>query len=72
MIHVIYGDNRYLGIEKINFLIDEFRKKTQNFERIDFESSDSSFDFNSVLEAVSTVSLFGDTRLVVVRIESYN
>lgn len=66
MIHVIYGDNRFLGLEKVAEIVSKYR----DYERSDFLSTQASFDFTRVLEAASTVSMFHEVRLVFVHIES--
>ena len=66
MIHVIYGDNRFLGLEKVEEIMGGF----EDFERSDFMSSHADFDFGRVFEAASTVSMFHEFRLILVHIET--
>ena len=66
MIHVIYGDNRFLGLEKVEEIMGGF----EDFERSDFLSSHADFDFGRVFEAASTVSMFHEFRLILVHIET--
>lgn len=70
MIDVVYGQNRFLVMEKVDELIEKEIKNNGEVERFDFDVSDSTFDFGKVIEAVMTVSLFSLHRIVFVNFEN--
>lgn len=56
--HVIYGKERFLVLDKYKEILEAYRKENAEVETFEFYSSDSDFDFGYVLEAYNTVSLF--------------
>lgn len=64
MIHVIYGKDRFLVLEKRNEIISKFKSIHTDIEQFDFYASDAEFNFGKVAEAVQTVSLFDVPRVV--------
>ncbi len=64
MIHVIYGKDRFLILEKRNEIMEPIKRAHHEIEQFDFYASDTNFSFAKVEEAVQTVSLFDAPRVV--------
>ncbi len=69
MIQIIYGQDRFLVLEKRKALIDAIKKEKQDVETFYFYASDHEFNFGQVIEAIETVSLFGAPRVVFFYVE---
>lgn len=66
LIDVVVGKNRFIVLEKVNSII---KQKGMNFERYDFSTKDPDFHFLHVVEAISTISLFDNPRVVFLYVE---
>lgn len=70
MIQTIYGQDRFLVLEKRKALIEQIKQNKKDVEEFYFYGSDHDFNFGLVVEAVQTVSLFGTPRIVFFYIET--
>ncbi len=70
MVDVIFGTDRFQVQETIKNIQKEVRGQHGNFETLVFSTSSQNFDLNNVVEALMTVSLFGDRKFVVLLIEN--
>lgn len=66
LVEIVVGKNRFLVLQKVAEIIGGIKG---NFERYDFSTKSPNFDFYNVLEAIQTISLFNQDRLVFLHIE---
>ena len=66
LVEIVVGKNRFLVLQKVAEIIGGIN---DNFERYDFSTKNPNFDFFNVLEAIQTVSLFNQDRLIFLHIE---
>lgn len=70
MASVIYGNDRFLVLEKANQLFESFSSKNDYVEKIVFQTSDQGFEFKDVEASVETVSLFGAPKWIFLYVET--